>query len=237
MKKFFSLITIIAMLAAMTAAYAEDLGVQVIGGKNGATDVSSIDDMKIGSAYTLDGYAKVLPAEYLVVDYFGQFNKDADYNSTDDHYTKCNLEKPSNVYYQEDANYFHFYTQATWQDSGLNAEFMWLKMDVTNLQMNPISFMENITVKVVYADEYEFAGWVRQINYDHNTNCFRFGATTPGGGTVVMHPENEEPIDMMYTGTYIFGCTLPNSVIEDKSSPLRVEINLGGNELTYHIRK
>ena len=41
---------------------------------------------------------------------------------------------------------------------------------------------------------------------------------------------------MMYTGIFVFGCTLPNSVVESKA-PLRIEINLGGNELTYNIRK
>ncbi len=235
MKRILSVLLVLSMLLPASAALAEDLGVQVIGGKNGNTETSSIDDMKIGSAYTIDGYAKVLPVEYLVVDYFGQFNKDADYNSVNDTH-KDN----SSVYYQEHSlkgDWAYRYKQATWQNSGLNAEFIWLKMDVTNLQKKSVPFMEEATVKVVYADEYEFAGWIRQINYDYNTHCYRYGSDTTGGGTVVMNPGNEEPIDMMYTGTYVFGCTLPNSVIEDKTSPLRVEIKLGGNDLTYHIRK
>lgn len=234
MKKILSMLLVLSMLLTASAALAEDLGVQVIGGNNTNTIAMSLDDMQLGKTYSIDGYAKVTPVEYLVVDYFGQFNKDADYSDVNDSYQK------GHVYYQESAlkgNWANYYKQASWQDSGLNADFMWLKMDVTNLQMNPVAFMENASVKVVYADEYEFAGWVRQINYDYNTNCYRYGADTNGGGTVVINPGNEEPIDMMYTGTYVFGCTLPNSVIEDKGASLRVEIKLGENDLTYHIRK
>lgn len=235
MKKLFVLAAIIAMLVSMSVACAEDLGIQVIGGKNTNMSTMSLDDMQLGTTYTIDGYAKVVPVECLIVDYFGQFDKDADY-----HLESYDWREAQPVYYNEQAlkgDKGYFYKQAAWQDSGMNAEFLWLKMDVTNLQMKAIPFMGEITVKVVYADEYEFAGWVRQINYDYNKNCYRYGVETNGGGTVVINPANEEAIDMMYTGTYVFGCTLPNSVIEDKSAPLRVEIKLGGNDLTFNVRK
>lgn len=237
MKKILSMVLVLLMLlnASAAVASAEDLGVQVIGGNDTNTVAMSLDDMQLGTTYTIDGYAKVLPVECLVVDYFGQFNKDADYTSVDDSYGQT-----SHVYYQEKAlngNWANYYMQAAWQDSGLNADFLWLKMDVTNLQTKAVPFMEDISVKVVYADEYEFAGWVRQINYDYNTNCYRYGSSTNGGGTVALNPGNEEAINMLYTGTYVFGCTLPNSVIEDKGSALRVEIKLGENDLTYNVRK
>ena len=235
MKKFFVLAVIVAIFASMAVASAEDLGVQVIGGNSTESVPVSLDDLQLGQSYTIDGYAKIEPIEYLVVDWFGQFNKDADYNSVDD-----SREKNSHVYYQEAAlkgNRAYYYKAASWQSSGNNADFAWLKFDVTNLQKTSVPFMKEITVKVVYADEYEFAGWVRQINYDHNKKCYRYNAGTTGGGTVVLNPANEEPIDMMYTGTFVIGCTLPNSVFEDEKSPLRIEIAMGENELTYHIRK
>lgn len=234
MKKFFVLAVAVALFAMLSVASAEDLGVQIIGGENADAVSMSLDDMQLGTSYTIDGYAKVTPVECLVVDYFGQFKKDADYGSVNN---DCKSDK---VFYEEAAlkgKWADFYNDAAWQDSGVNAEFMWLKMDVTNLQMKAVPFMEGVAVKVIYADEYEFAGWVRQINYDYNTTCYRYGSDTNGGGTVVLNPENEEAIDMMYTGTYVFGCTLPNAVIEDKSAQLRVEIKLGENDLTYNIRK
>lgn len=235
MKKILSMLLVLSMLLTASAALAEDLGIQVIGEPDTESIPISLDDMQLGQEYTIDGYAKIEPVEYLVIDWFGQFNKDAKYGSTNNTYRSS-----SSVYYEEAAlqgDLAYYYKDANWQNSGTNADFIWLKFDVTNLQKTPVPFMKEITVKAVYADEYEFAGWVRQINYDYNRNCYRYGADKKGGGTVVLNPDNEEAIDMMYTGTYIIGCTLPNSVFEDEASPLRLEINMGENELTYNIRK
>lgn len=175
---------VLALLLAlsMSSAYAEDLGIQVIGGPNAATQTQSLDDIQVGTTYTLDGFAKVTPVEYLVVDYFAQFNKDADYTNIPHGYGA------SHVYFESPIHTYDDYCKdASWQDSGMNAEFIWLKLDITNLQKEPISFMKNIEVKVTYDGEYEFAGWVRQINYDYNIICYRYGSTTKGGATIVIH--------------------------------------------------
>lgn len=226
----FIAIFLMMLLVMDCTAVAEDFGVQVVGGEAAEIVPVSLDDLQIGTVYTIDGYAKIEPVEYLVIDWFGQFNKDADYAEM---YKTAGVQY-SCVYKSEGG---YFYENAAWQDSGTNADFIWLKFDVTNLQKVSVPFMKEITVKAVYADEYEFAGWVRQINYDYNENCYRYNADTRGGGTVVLNPANEETIDMMYTGTYIIGCTLPNSVFEDEALPLRIEISMGDNELTYIIRK
>ena len=52
----------------------------------------------------------------------------------------------------------------------------------------------------------------------------------------VLDPEDAELTSMMYTCHIVFGCTLPNAVVQGKE-PLRMEIKLGDNDLTYHIRK
>jgi len=233
MKKLLVLVLMAAMLASVAAA--EDLGVQMIGGPDFQAQPISLDDLQLGQSYSLDGYARVKPVDFKVIDYFGQFAKDADYYAVKD-----SNRNSGHVYYQEKAlkgDWANYKRDTAWQDSGKNADFIWLKMDVTNLQKSSVPFMKEITVKVVYDEEYEFAGWVRQINYDYNEKCYRYGMDTYGGDTIVLNPANEEAIDMMYRGTYIIGCTLPNSVFEDEDMPLRVEINMGGNELTYNIRK
>lgn len=229
MRKMLTMVLALLLALSMSSAYAEDLGIQVIGGPNAATQTQSLDDIQVGTTYTLDGFAKVTPVEYLVVDYFGQFNKDANYSSTHTNYNNRDY-----VYYN--TYLIDYLVDASWQDSGMNAEFVWLKLDITNLQKEPISFMKNIEVKVTYDGEYEFAGWVRQINYDYNIICYRYGSTTKGGATIVMNPANEEAINPMYTGTYVIGCTLPNSVFEDKA-PLNIEIDIAGNQLTYQVKK
>lgn len=232
MQKMVAMVLAMLLALSMVGAHADELGIQVIGGPNTATQTQSLDDIQVGTTYTLDGFAKVIPMEYLVVDYFGQFNKDADYTKI------YRDDQDSCVYYEPKREYNSAlcYIDASWQDSGMNAEFVWLKLDIINLQKSSASFMKDMTVKVVYDGEYEFAGWVRQINYDYNIICYRAHSDTKGGATIVMNPANEEAINPMYTGTYVIGCTLPNSVFEDKA-PLNIEIDIAGNQLTYQVKK
>lgn len=234
MKKIFTMLLVLSMLLGCSVAMAEDLGVQVIGGPDSASTPMSLDDMQLGKSYTIDGYAKITPVDALFVDYFAQFAKDADYRDVNYDY------RGDNVYYQEEAlkgNGAYYYKQAGWMDSGLNADFFWLQIDITNAQKKSVKFMSSASVKIVYDEEYEFNGWVRQANFDYNTAVYRYNASTKGAPFAVLDPGNEESIDMMYTGTFIFGCTLPNSVVEDTKTPLKMVITIDGNELTYNIRK
>lgn len=220
---------ILAMLFAFSCASAADMGVQAIGD----ADVASLDDLQLRTVHEISGYAWVIPEACGIADYIGQFNENADYAAVGNSSNDRNL-----VYYQNPANGSNGYLRdAAWLESGESAEFVCLLMDVTNLQSAPAAYLEEGSIKVVYNNEYEFGGWVRQANYTYNEAVYRYGASTPGCPVAVLLPENEEPIDMMYTGTYVFGCTVPNFVVQDKTAPLRMEIKLGENDLTYHIRK
>jgi len=246
MKRIVSLVLCLAMLLT-TAALAEDLGVQVIGGNTAAIAVS-LDDMQVGTAYTLDGYAVVVPKEMKVVQCFAQFGEAGDYSVYQEGAYNSNKNTSYAPVYANSTSKLQFnswrYKDASWMDSGESADFAWLLMDVTNLQKKTVEFTEEVSIKVVYQDDYEFNGWIRQIVYDHmeaqngDKGLSRYGYEKEEyPNEIVMNPAKVEAIDMMYTGTYAFGCTLPNFVLEDKKSPLRMEIKLGENELTYHIRK
>jgi len=242
MKKILAILIALVMMASVAVAQAEDLGIQAIGGPETESIPMSLDDMQLGQMYTIDGYAKVEPVVFMFADFFAQFKKDANFDNisgrkdaSSDHVFIDKLNKDW---------YYNFrWWDAGWQDSGVNAEFAWLLLDLTNLQKKGVNFMEDAAVKVVYQDDYEFAGWIRQVNYDYinvgseGRDVSRLNADTFCPNVVVLDPENVENIDMMYTGTYAFGCTLPNSVVEDTKSPLRIEIKLGENDLTYNIRK
>ena len=242
MKKFFILVVIVASFASMVVANAEDLGVQMIGGPETESIPMSLDDLQIGQKYTIDGYAIIEPVEYQVVDFFAQFKKDADYASVGGNQSVSS----DHVFVDKlDDNYYYNWRwwDAGWKDSGVNADFAWFLMDITNLQKKNFDFMQNAAVKVIYQDEYEFAGWVRQINYDYldyglkGREVCRAGYDKLPPNVVVLDPANAEEIGMMYTGTYAFGATLPNSVFEDTKSSLQMIITIDGNELTYNIRK
>lgn len=242
MKKFFVLAILIALLALVAVAHAEDLGVQVIGGPAAESIPMSLDDLQLGQKYTIDGYAIIEPVEYQVADFFAQFKKDANYASV-----SGNKSPNSDQVFVDKINKDYYYNwrwwDAGWMDSGVNADFAWFMVDVTNLQKKDFDFMQNATVKVIYQDEYEFAGWVRQVNYDYlnygqeGRDVTRMNYDKRNPNVVVLDPANVEAIGMMYTGTYAFGATLPNSVFEDTKSPLQMIITMDGNELTYNIRK
>lgn len=230
-----ALLLVTALLAPMAVANASDLGVQVIGGPDTASEPMSFDDIKIDKSYKIDGYATVTPVSFGFVDRFGQWNDGKAGTENAD------TPRDGNVVYYENPNddgWRRYLRNCTFMESGNEAEFAWLKVDVLNLKKSDVAYIGEMTVKVVYDDEYEYMGWVRQFNYDYNnTEIFRYGYTTPVGWPAAMGPLDEKPIGMMYVGHYVFGCTLPNFVVSDNSAPLKIVIDIGGNELTYNIRK
>jgi len=115
--------------------------------------------------------------------------------------------------------------------SGQDAEYAMLRADVTNISTTSRDFLAQCSVKVVYDDKYEYEGWYDQYDYNHYIYYNSTDATE-----IVTETEGRFAIDPMYDGHYVFGCTLPNKVVDGKA-PLRMEIELDGNDITYHIRK
>ncbi len=239
MKRLLAFLLLAVLLLPMTAVHAEDLGVVMIGpGTQIIPD--SIDDMKLDTSYTLEGYATVKPLEFLVVDYFAQFGEKEDY-STKSRFDWNIWQVASYATSKLEYGSYRF-SDAEWKESGTNAQFFWLTMDVTNRQKKTVDFIEEASVKVIYQDEYEFIGWIRQIDPDMlPKDTTDYGVSRLNGdkadypNVIVLNPAKTHGIDMMYTGHYVFGCTIPNFVVEDKKSPLRMEIKLGDSELTYYI--
>ena len=215
-----------------SVAGAGSLEVQLIDPNNGPVESLDLDDMKLEQSYEIGGYAIIRPLSYTFYDSFAQYNKDAAGNNR----TDGTSPDPAKVSTQKSTGWHSYYTQMNWMDSGTSADFAYLVMDIVNLQKKDVAFMQEATVKVIYDDDYEFVGWIRQMNYDYNQAVFRNNYDEAHAPTAVLDPENEEPVAMMYTGNFVFGCTLPNEVVNSKA-PLRMVITLGNNELTYHIRK
>ena len=251
MKKLFSLIVAFVLLAGF--ACAEDLQVQIIGGENVPQATLDLDDMQLGQNYEIDGYARIAPISFEYKDIFIQYGAgcpgDASYAMQSEHENeditgKVRFGNNGGPYFEST-----YYKSIYWQKSGETADFAWLQVDLTNMQKEAINFMQEATVKVVFDEEYELAGWVRQLNYDYDTER-QYGAEGVEEryteteeyentyGTFIraaLDPVDEQAIDMVYTGHYVFGCTLPNAVVNG-TEPLSMVIDLGGNELTYNIR-
>ena len=243
MKKRFSIILALAVSLTAAPVFAEDLAVVMIDNSEEVSMTSvSLDDMQLGTSYPIDEYASVKPLEFAFYDFFAQFGENEDYGCYQNRDFSSN-----HVASFSDSNLAYGswrYNDASWMESGESAQFAWFTMDITNLQKKPVDFAKEMTVKVVYQDDYEFVGWVRQIDMDlvgrgHNDGGVSrsVGEKTDYPNAIVLNPEKMHEIDMLYTGHYVIGCTIPSYVVADTDSPLRVEISLGGNDLTYHIIK
>lgn len=109
-------------------------------------------------------------------------------------------------------------------ESGNEADFAILRMDITNTTLKAKDYLSDVQVKVVYDDTYEYAGWCYQSDFNQRNQNY------------AINPERQFTIDPMYQGHYMFGCTLPNAVVNGKK-PLQMIVTISGNEITYNIRK
>ena len=97
--------------------------------------------------------------------------------------------------------------------------------------------MKEVSVKAIYDDVYEYGGWAYQRNYNNGVGNAKLEVDKQKQNSRwVINAADQFAISPMYEGHFIFGCTLPNAVINSKK-PLRLVITIDGNEITYNIRK
>ena len=74
MKKILSMLLVLSMLLSASAALAEGMGVQVIGGPETETEPVSLDDLKLNAEAEIEGYAKVTLTSFEFVDMLGYYD-------------------------------------------------------------------------------------------------------------------------------------------------------------------
>lgn len=208
MKKVLSVLLTLSLLLGCSAALAEGMGVQVIGGPAAETEPVSLDNIKLNADVEIDGYAILNPTEFQFAEKLGYYQSGFSY-----------IINPYNDYYE----------------SGADADYAILRMDITNVNAVSRNFLSSCEVKVIYDDTYEYGGWLYQSNYNNDASNYGDDAGKQNIRWVIDNADIFS-IDPMYQGHYVFGCTLPNSVVNSKK-PLRMVIMLDGNEITYNIRK
>lgn len=223
MKKFFTALVLVSIVLC-SCAYADNM---------------TFDNVTFNKDYKIKGYASVRLLGFKFVDVYTQWDDGKAGVEKGETISGNDGPESRNVYSKKpDGGWCPFFRNCNFYTSGNEAEFAWLKADVMNIQKAGANFIKEISIKVIYDDEYEFNGWVRQFNYDYSkTEIYSLNKEIGTiGWPVCLSPADEMTISPMYKGHYAFGCTLPNHVVEDKDSPLRMIINIGGNELTYNIR-
>lgn len=138
---------------------------------------------------------------------------------------------PTDFMYQDEINEY-------WEDnvftfsiinSGLEAQFACLYIDVRNLSLKSVDFLKDITITITYDDLYKYSGWAFQFNWD-NSRGDDLAKTT------VLNKIDQFPIEPLYTGHFMVGATLPNAVVNGEES-LKIDFTIGGHKMTYYIRR
>jgi len=216
MRKLLGLLLILTIGMTCTTAAFADMGVQVIGGPETEIGPVSLDDVELNVDVEIDGYAILCPTEFAFSGRLGFY--------------LSGHPEPIERYILDNHYYY----------SGAEAEFAILRVDLTNLATIPRNFLSSCEVKAIFDDKYEYGGWFYQSNYNNGTSTNYKEEYLEDTGKQnqrwVIHEADQFVIDPMYQGHYVFGCTLPNSVVNSKA-PLRMIITIDGNEITYNIRK
>lgn len=118
-------------------------------------------------------------------------------------------------------------------DSGVEADYLYLKIDILNTQTNAYNYYKVINEVVCsYDDMYKFGGWVRQVRHQQMDTFYC------KGDYYLPYYKSSDTFDIqpMYRGQYIICVTIPNDVVNGKAA-LNVTFKIGENEFTYHHRK
>lgn len=164
---------------------------------------STQDNMAIGGAYEIPGYASVEPVWFSFIEAHPQFLPGM----------KGDRSELATI------------------ASGTKADYAWFLVDITNLAKEDHVFSEDASVQYIFDNDYILDGWIRQFNYDYDESI-----DPENPIYTAFDPEDTEPIAMLYTGHYVFGCTAPTAVVTG-TEPLSAIITLDGNEFIYNIRK
>lgn len=207
MKKILSALLVLTLLFGCSGALAE-MGVQVIGGSQAETEPVSLDDLKLEESAQVDGWGTIT-------------------------LTSCKFE---NTLYQYKQGKHSVAGNWNMFDSGAEADYLVLKADILNSTKTERDYLASVEVKVVFDDDVEYAGWFWQYNWDNEIKDYDWNELNGIQNKMfVIDKADQFPIGPYYEGHYCFGCTLPNAVVNGKQ-PLRMEIVIDGNEITYNIR-
>lgn len=116
-------------------------------------------------------------------------------------------------------------------------QFAILKADIDNLDVAAFNYLENCEIKV-FDEKNTYGGWAFQQNFNNSIMAdLSYGKDSERQNTNwVINKSDVFAIEPSGRGHYVFGCTLPNDVV-NKNTPLRMEITIRGTNLIFYIRK
>lgn len=123
-------------------------------------------------------------------------------------------------------------------ESGNEAQFILMKMSITNQTDYPVNYLQNVSVVLTFDDAYQYGGWKYQYNHDNGTSTRTYVNEADCGRqnqNYVIDPSDNFAIAPGVTGYYCFGCTVPNAIVE-MDAPLTMTVTIDGHEIVHNIR-
>ncbi len=139
MKRMLSLFLVCLLLLVCAFAFAEDTGVQVIGGTAMEVETVNLDDWKVGETAIIPGFGEITLLEVKFVDKILYY-----YN-------------PEAIV--PDYSYRYF-------ESGSQADYLRIELKILNTQKKSYDFLKSFGETIcTFGDDYQFRGWARQERY------------------------------------------------------------------------
>lgn len=203
MKKFLAILVALLLVVCSTA-FAENAGVVIIPSEDESTAPVSLDDMQIDVPAEVPNYGTLTCLS-------AGFSDTYDYFNDNDWYDRVSAET---------------------KQSGVEADFVMLKLDILNTSTNAINYTEEISnIIITYKDKYQYVGYINQFNYD----CVGYNKEDP---TTVSRKNGVTcSVDPLYEGHYIILCYVPNAIVNDGKGELKISFSFGENQIIYYVRK
>lgn len=117
------------------------------------------------------------------------------------------------------------------QMSGDDADYAILKIRVLNATTSKKKYLNDFSVKMKSDEKYGYQGWAFQydIDFENENSAIAMDASeAEQKGVAEIEPLSE--------GYYMFGCTLPQEIVEGNGR-LSMEIDFDGNKMIYYVQR
>lgn len=168
--------------------------------------------LRIGKPCTVDGFGIVTAAVFGSADRIGVYEQGKTGTAEED-FTAC-------------------------YDSGANARYMILKVDIENNTDQEMDYLQVPDVLIERGDGYRYRGWSGQYNYANGCSSVTFVNEADAGKqneNCVIDPADHFVIQPGETGHFCFVCTVPEELYR-MNTILNMKIRIGEKKFTFRIQ-
>lgn len=174
-----------------------------------STEKQQYDDVQIGQIFSIDMFGEVTITDCTFISEIGYYQAgNQTVGSSDDYYR-----------------------------SGEEAQFAVLSVDIVDTQPVEYDYLQSYEVRA-FDGKNTYGGWAFQKNFNNSiVDDISYGVDSGLQNTNwVINAADNYAIQPSDTGHYVFGCTLPNTVINGRGQ-LKLSFSIENYEFVYYLRQ